>query len=63
MVVISETAVNKIIFCLSKFSKFKTKSASVKIQTQIKVSAIKLPISAKLISLGSTKEKHIKVNL
>ena len=44
VVIISETAVNKIIFCLSKFSKFKMKPVSVEKQMQSAVSAIKLLI-------------------
>lgn len=62
-VTVSKTGANRIIFCLSKFSKFKMKPVSVEKQMQSAVGAIKPPISAKLISLGSTKEKYIKVNL
>ena len=43
-VAVSKTGANRIIFCLSKFSKFKMKPVSVKKQTQSAVSAIKLLI-------------------
>ena len=66
MVVISETAVNKIIFCLSKFNKFKMKPVSVEKQTQSAVSPIKPSTPTKLISHGSNqgnahKSKSIKI--
>ena len=57
---ISKIAVNRIIFCLSKFSKFKTKPVSVKIHTQSVASAIKPPILAKLISPGLNEGKAYK---
>ena len=47
-------------FCSSKFSKFKTKSASVKMHTQSTVSAIKPPIWAKLISPDLNEGKAYK---
>ena len=63
MVIISETAVNKIIFCLSKFSKFKIKPVSDKNQTQSAVSAIKPSAPAKPISHGSNQGNAHKINL
>ena len=62
-VTVSKTGANRIIFCLSKFSKFKMKPVSVEKQMQSAVGAIKPSTPTKLISLGSTKEKYIKVNL
>ena len=63
VVVISETAVNKIIFCLSKFSKFKIKPVSDKNQTQSAISAIKPSTPTKLISHGSNQGNAHKINL
>ena len=56
-VAVGKTGANRIIFCLSKFSKFKIKPVSDKNQTQSAVSAIKPPIWAKLISPGSNEGK------
>ena len=63
-IITSKIAAIKIAFCLSKFSKFKTKSASAKIHTQNVVSAIKPPIWAKLISPDLNEGKaYKKVNI
>lgn len=56
---VSKTGANRIIFCLSKFSKFKMKPVFVEKQTQSVVSAIKPYASAKLISHGSNEGKSV----
>ena len=62
-VAVGKTGTNRIIFCLSKFIKFKMKLVSVEKQTQSAVSAIKPSAPAKLISHGSNQGNAHKINL
>jgi len=62
-VAVGKTGANRIIFCLSKFSKFKIKPVSDKNQTQSAISAIKPSTPTKLISHGSNQGNAHKINL
>ena len=60
-IVVGKTGTNRIIFCLSKFSKFKMKLVSV--EKQSAVSPIKPSTPTKLISHGSNQGNAHKINL
>ena len=60
-IVVGKTGTNRIIFCLSKFSKFKMKLVSV--EKQSAVSAVKPSAPAKLILHGSNQGNAHKINL
>ena len=60
-IVVGKTGTNRIIFCLSKFSKFKMKPVSV--EKQSAVSAVKPSAPAKLILHGSNQGNAHKINL
>lgn len=60
-IVVGKTGTNRIIFCLSKFSKFKMKLVSA--EKQSAVSAVKPSAPAKLILHGSNQGNAHKINL
>ena len=60
-IVVGKTGTNRIIFCLSKFSKFKMKLVSV--EKQSAVSTVKPSAPAKLILHSSNQGNAHKINL